>query len=295
MVLTRAVFLFLLLTLAGGVGAEPAWVVAERADAQADAGEYGEAIRLYRSIVIEQPNSVVANLGLARCYEATADLDLALEHLQIAAAVAPNDATVGAIRLRMAQIYRTKQLFKQYEESLLTVAGSDPALQDTEFANLPQRLRTTYAQNGVDRMLVLYRSDYTYATPAHAELAVFYVQSGRYEAALEEALISVVATASTIIEELIRRDPLYEFDSLAETINAAEEDEALVTYLDRSTLYRDLYYLAAATYGAATIPLSRAVSVWSILAELPGGIWTRRAVAQTRSPTLEPVIFVDLE
>ena len=278
---------------------EPAWLLAERADAAANAGEYGQAIQLYRRVLAESPGYVAAHEGLGRAFEATADLSLAVDHYRTAVQLAAERgerAHVAAIQLRIAGILKTQQLFKQYQDTLLAVAADDPAVVEAEFPDIRDRLSSVYADEGLDRLLVLYRLPQTYATPAHSELAVFLVHSGRYDSAMVEALLSVTALATTVVEELILRDPLYEFEGLGHALQESADYDPLAAFIAASSLYRDLYYLAAGAYGQPSVASARALSVWQLLAGQPSaGIWGRRATAQLRSPTLEPVIYSDLQ
>jgi tetratricopeptide (TPR) repeat protein len=273
---------------------QPAWLQIQRADRLSDDGEYGRAMQLYREALVLDPGSAEAVFGLARAFKAVGDYLIAEEYLQDSLAAADRlfvPAMRYEINYELSDLYRVQRRFSDYQEilfDLIALSDSEPVPPRT--ITVPsETLQRVFLDNGLDRLLLLYRLELDGATRARGELCELMVGLGRYDAAVEFGLVAVVEQLSTVIEAVIDRDPDYEFESVRMALAAAENYPETREYLADTTLYRNLYFLGSALYsGGARQP---AMSVWSLVSALPGAQrWADRARIQLGDPQQEPLL-----
>ena len=251
-------------------------------------GEYGRAIRDLRLALDLDPGNAEALLGLGRAYKAIADFTVAEDYFQRAldarnAFRIPDRAFL--VRYERAEIYRSRRDFAAYERELFAIADEDPVPED---ALIPEDLYLRIARQGLDRVLVLYRLAESPATRARGMLAELLVGLGRYNAAAEQGARAVLQSFTTLIEAAIERDPTYEFSTVRDLMARITRYPEARSYLERTTLHHDLYYLAAALWGERN---DQARTLWRLLSRLEGaGVWGERAARQAADPRPEPLL-----
>ncbi|MFW6289003.1 MAG: tetratricopeptide repeat protein, partial [Spirochaetota bacterium] len=283
--------LVILLLLVGRVSSvaaqtpEPAWLTIERAEQLLEAGEFGLAIRSFRTALELSANDPRALFGLARAYKAAGDFPVAEDYLGRALRYrerfdVPEYALL--VRYERADLYRTQRDFVRYEEELVSIVGEDPIPED---ALIPDNLHLVLLEQGIDRMLVLYRLGESGSTDARGRLAELLVGLGRYDAAAEQGAVAILQAFTTIIDAARHRDPIYEFTTTEDLFRRSRDYPEVIDYLDRSTLFHDLYYTAAAYWGEGR---GRALDLWRLLSAIDtDGSWGARARRQLDSPRTE--------
>jgi len=293
--LTVTLLLGLIVTLgAGAQSVDPAWLQVERADKLAADGDYGIAIQLYREALTLDPGSPEAIFGLARAFKAVGDYLIAEEYLSDAIAVA-DDLRVPAwryvINYELADLYRVQRKFSAYEETLFTIvalAEAEPKAPRTIVVPA-ETVQAVFLDNGLDRVLVLYRLDEDGATRARGQLGELLVGLGRYDAAVEHGLLAVVQQLSMVIEAVMQRDPGFEYETVFGALRSAENYPETRAYLADTNLYENLYFLASGLYARGNSESAR--SVWRLLLTLPrAGRWSDRARIQLADPQPEPLL-----
>ena len=273
---------------------DPAWLRIQRADKLAADGDYGIAIQLYREAVTLDPGSPEALFGLARAFKSVNDYPIAEEYL-LEAVAAADDLMVPAVRYEMnyelAHLYLVQRRFADYERVLfqtVTLAAGEPVTQRT--VDVPaDTLQTVFADNGLDRVLVLYRLEEDGGTRARGELAELLVGLGRYDEATEQALVATTQQLSTVIEAVIERDPGYEYQTVLDALTNAEIYPETRAYLADTSLYHNLYFFGSALYSGGNSEAAR--SVWRLLPALPrAGKWSDQAGIQIADPQPEPLL-----
>ena len=289
-----ALFLVILLSLVGAPepasaqNGEPAWLVVKRAERLMDAGEFGLAIRSFRLALDLSPNDPDALYGLGRAYKAINDLVVAEDYLS--RALGRRDAfavpeTALLVRYELADIHRTRRDFARYEQELAAIVAADPIPDDALIPDDPHRV---LREQGLDRFLVLYRLPESGSTDARSRLAELLVGFGRYDVAAMHASVAVLQSFTTLIDAARDRDPTYEFSTIVGLMERADSYPEAREYLERSTLYHDLYYLAAALWAETR---DGALPVWRLLARIdPEGQWGVRAARQLERPRVEPLL-----
>ncbi|MBU8912515.1 MAG: tetratricopeptide repeat protein [Spirochaetales bacterium] len=273
---------------------DPAWLQIRRADKLAADGDYGIAIQLYREALTLDPGSPEAIFGLARAFKSISDYPIAEEYL-LEALAAAEDLMVPAVRYEinyeLAGLYKVQRRFADYERVLfqtVDLAAGEPATPRS--VDVPaDTLQTVLINDGLDRVLVLYRLQEDGGTRARGELAELLVGLGRYDEAAEQGLVAITQQLSTVIEAVIERDPGYEYQTVLGALTHAEIYPETRAYLADTSLYENLYFLAGALYARGN-PES-AVSLWRLLPALPrAGDLSNRARIQLADPQPEPLL-----
>lgn len=296
--------LSLLCLTAGGVLAQdspdpaqteaPAWLRVERANSLVDSEQFGRAIQLYREALTMDPGNPEALFGLGRAFRSVNDYAIAEEYLNDALENAERlrvPAKHYAIRYELAEIYSVGRRFAEYERLLTeTIQATYEEPQPPGTLEIePEVLRRTLRDEGLDRTMVLYRIPEDGATRARGDLCELLVGLGRYEAAVQTGLYSVVQQLTTLVEALIERDPQYEFRGVSDALAAAAVYPETRDYLARSRLFRDMYYVAAALYGQGDS--ARARELWILVNSAPqAGRSGVRAGIQLSDPEVEPLL-----
>ena len=273
---------------------EPAWLQIARADKLAADGDFGVAIQLYREALTLDPGCPEALFGLARAFKAVNDYLVAEEYLRDAMAAADNlmvPAVRYVISYELADLYRVQRKFSDYERTLFEIvalAAAEPA--SPRSTDPPaETLQTVFLENGLDRVLILYRLEEDGGTRARGQLCELLIGLGRYDRAAEHGLVAVVQQLSTVIEAVIERDPGYEFETVLGALTNAEIYPETRAYLVETSLYGNLYFLGSALFADGNSEAAR--SVWRLLLVLPRtGKWSERARIQLADPQREPLL-----
>ena len=285
--------LLLILLLFGGLSVltaqqpRPAWLEVARAEHLMDRMEYGLAIQTLRSALAVAPDDPHALAALGRAYRAVGDFDVASEYFTFA--LEHHEAFTGRgdrlmVRYELASIHRERADYSRYEHELSAIVREDPIPDGRAIPNGHQAIRDV----GIDRFLVLYRLPESGSTAARGMLAELLVGLGRYRAAADHATFAVLQSMTTVIDAAIRRDPTFQFTTIADLMRRVRRYPEVQSYLRDSRLDQDLYHLAAALWGEQD---RGALSVWQALATIdPGGEWGARAVRQLADPQLEPLL-----
>ncbi|MFW6330029.1 MAG: tetratricopeptide repeat protein [Alkalispirochaetaceae bacterium] len=272
-----------MLLLAGEAGAQsgedpPAWLLLERGHLQFEEGAFSDALRSYQDALAEAGVMPEAELGIARVYNAQGDPLLAVRFYEQALDQEDQFDPPGLshqARLELAELYRIAQP-SRYEEVLLEIVAEDTIFSDPDQESTKTQMRELLFEDGLDRLLVLYRLEEPFSTDAHLRLAEHYLR-GRRDAAFDHALFGVVKIYSEAIAAYRERNFDYEFDSVPRFHEVIRRDRVIRTYLRESGVYKALYDLALAA--ELYRPRSGASqAVMESLASLEdGGSWSQRA------------------
>jgi tetratricopeptide (TPR) repeat protein len=190
---------------------------------------------------------------------------------------------------KLADLYQNENMYNRMEDSLLKIVADDKQFSDPSSERLKNQIQKNYTTKGIDHTLFLYQFDVPFAQVAHSRLGLFYYRSGRYEQAILELLYSVIYNATQINAILHSRDFDYQFTTLADMLSAIKGRKELAQYVAGSSLFRDLYYLAGASY-AAGFP-AHATQIWKLVsASTIAGNYSDLAARQLKAPWVEKVL-----
>lgn len=216
----------------------PAWVVAERAEQAFESGDLGRALQLYGAALADQPLFVEARVGMARVYRALGDFPLAermyLEALDNARQFDVPDERY-TVMLELAQMYALQGDPHAAERQLRTIITDDLVFNTVGPAGQRTQMKRVLLEDGVNRVIVLYRVDFPQALEAHRRIARMLLDSRSQtdrDEALDHALFVVVEIVGRGVRALIDRNPAYQFRSLDQFLDDASEIDAIRQYLE---------------------------------------------------------------
>lgn len=193
------------------------------------------------------------------------------------------------ILYNIAELHRLRGEDTDMEQKLLEVLKTDASWNAESFAR--SAMTTSAANNGLDRFLVLFRSNNQKMEKAHRLLGFFYYASGRHSRAAEHLLFSFLIQNTLIIDEI--KDERYDYrftglEALFADIAASTRQtrQKLENYMADSEYHKVLYHLANSMY--ADGKAARAREIWTFLGEYGSGEWQGRSLRQLARPEIEP-------
>jgi len=294
----KAVFLCILSCLAFSLPAQadkPVWLLLEEASEAREKKDPGRAVELYRKALEQSPGNPEALSGFASVLKDEGEYELS-EHYYLMALAAKKDLYIIEDQYRigyeLADLYYMTRQYKKFEKTLLDIMASDPIYADPQNAALKNAMVSTLKRSGIDKLVELFRPNNPIAVDAHTELGIFYYRSGRYSEASQELMFSVLTPFTRIVERLKKEDPEFQYRDAKTLVRYALMDEKLVSYVEESSLFMGLYYLAASLYAEGYDAFAK--EIWDIVASFPeAGTYASRASRQIRSPYIEPLIGIE--
>ncbi len=268
------------------------WILYERGNAMFAQREYGKALQLYSEALSTAGIFPEAEVGIGDVYFEEGEFQLARE--QYEKAYSQKNAfriadTQYEVLYKLADLYQNENMYNRMEDSLLKIAADDKQFSDPASDRLKNQIQKNYTTKGIDHTLFLYQFDVPFAQLAHSRLGLFYYRSGRYEQAILELLYSVIYNATQINAILHSRDFDYQFTTLADMLSAIKGKKDLAQYVAGSSFFRDLYYLAGASY-AAGFP-AHSTQIWKLVsASTIAGNYSDLAARQLKAPWVEKVL-----
>ncbi len=270
------------------------WLLYEQGNTAAAQKEYGRALQLYKTAIEGAGNFPEAEAAIGDVYLAEGEAILAQRQYEKAYKLKESFIIPDQqydILYKLANLFEMQQLYKQMEDSLSSIVMGDKRFQETPNQRLRTQLEKNYFEKGIDRVLVLYNFDDSFAAAAHSRLGWFYYRTGRFSQSVSHLLYSVIYRVSRIERARAERDVDYEYSTLQELVAAVGSAEELKGYATSTGLFKDLYYLAGSTF-AYGYP-QHATSLWKLLAMTPAaGTFKDLAVRQLKKPFVEPLLTI---
>ncbi len=270
----------------------PSWVYYQEGRRLFDQGEFGRALVSYRKAIETQPEQKFpeAELGIGMVYEREGESALAIQHLEQAVAqrklfYIPENYYTALYEL--AGIYKRQQNYRDYENALVSIVEDDAKFSNPELAISRPAYRNTLEQDGLNKLVLLYRLSDDFSLTAHLDLGIFYVSTGKYSDAADNLLFSTLKIISQAITAYLAIAPDYQFTTMTDFLDRVRKIPDIEDYLSNRQLYQSLYFLAAAMYGQNFA--SRAREIWQLVAgRQEAGPWQARARSRVLHPRLEP-------
>lgn len=274
---------------------EPSWLLLERGEILFEEREFGDALRIFREILARDQINPEPHYWVGRIFEEEGELDLAEQQYHLALDYRRELYVLESeyqIRERLARLYKIRGDYARFEEALLEIINLDEEFNSPQGIARQTALSRLIADQGLDKVMELYRIDRSASFIAHAELGLFYYRTGRYRDAVLHLLYGGLTVLTRTIEYQRIEEPFYEFEGVAGLIRLAREDEENRAYLNEMHLDALLYYLGASLYAAGEPQVSNEIMelVRTSFADTP---WSRRALSQLADPYIEPVITAE--
>jgi len=266
------------------------WIVYEQGVHQLRGRDYGLAMQSFRrAIQLRGGAFPEAEAGIGRVFAAENTVQLA--ERQFRRALDQEQffyvpAEEYAVRYELASIYRNRGSEGRfdYEAALKEIVADDPSFSDPDNQNLRSAYLRTLRNDGINRLLVLYRIEENFARRAHHQLGEHFLASRNFVTAAEHLMYAALMVFSTAIEEYRRLNPSYQFETLSGFLSRLGRREDIRSYLEQADAYRTLYSLGTALYGA---DLGRETprEIWRVLADRgEAGRWASLASQQLADP-----------
>jgi tetratricopeptide (TPR) repeat protein len=269
-----------------------AWLLYEQGNASIAQKEFGNALQLFKDAISLKAQFPEAEMGIGDVFQEEGEFELAraqyVKAYNMRKAFDIADSKYDVL-YKLAHLYQNQELYKQMEDTLMEIISDDRHFVETPNSRLQTQVGKNFDQQGIDRVLMLYSFSDAFAAQAHSLLGWFYYKSGRYSQAVVHLLYAVINRVSQMNGFLKEADVEYEFTTLHDLISSLESNRSLQAYAADTGFYKDLYYLAGATF-ADGYP-QHALDIWRLIAaEDTAGVYKALSVRQLRKPYVEPLL-----
>lgn len=268
----------------------PAWILVEHGKKAFRENEFGTALRYFREAIEKEGVFPEAEYRIGNVFEKEQELALAVKQYEKALSMQNAlyiPAERYAILYNLAFVYEKTDKYKQYEETLLQITADDTLFSAPENKTFRSALYNNLVENGLDKLLILYRLESDFSLEALKLLGVYYYNSGRYNKATHHFLFPLITVFSNCIDELRKKDPDYEFEETGECLRLIMREKRLRNYVEKTELFKIMYYLAASLFAEGY--LQRADALWRFVVDWSmTESWRNRAEAQLSQPYIEP-------
>ena len=272
---------------------KPAWVLYQEGRHAFSERRLEEALRRFRAALEMNNPYPEAEAGIGMVYEAEGRAGLAVRQYrraleQQAFFTIPEEAL--NVHYRLAAVYLQQGNRRGYQETLTAITATDPDFIETERSGVRAAMRRVLLNEGIDRLMLLYRNNRLETAQANMLLGEHFIGSGNYAPAIVHLIFANIQIATELIDSLSETRIGWRFTGISTLFDAVEADPDLREFaFDDYDWGRALYYLAAAAYGDA--PGSAvARSIWQLISERAfAGEWQRRAAERLRNPRIEPL------
>lgn len=233
---------------------EPAWLLLERGRIAFENREYGEALRIFREVREYHSSLPEADIEIGRVFEAEGELDLALrQYRQAYAKRALLEVSDDAVDLlyRIAAIEAQQDAWLQHEATLHTIIERMDSTYEQPPSILEQPLVRVLTDDGLDKVLELYRLEDHGSQYAYHLLARFLLYEGKRPLeAIRASAISVVMTITEAITYAVYIDPEFRFTTIEQLLEKIGRFASVSEYLSERALFDQLYVLGHAFHEA---------------------------------------------
>ncbi len=242
-----ALVIFLFPAPARLAGQDASWLLFERARYAFEQREFGEALRMFRAVKEANPDMPEVDMAIGEVFAAEGEYAIALLQYERAyerrrLLIVPDDAV--EILYRMANIHKLLGEYLQYESLLRTIIERVDAGYDQPPSRIEAPMYRILLEDGLDKVLLLYRFDDRGAQYAQALLSRFLLyRSHRFAEASRAAAYSIVMTLSEIIAFVRTIDPEYRYTGVEQLMYDTRRFPEVRDYLVRSDLYEQLFIL----------------------------------------------------
>lgn len=309
-------FLFLpvVSTVAQDLSTDPSWLLFEKGMRAWREGDFGGSLRFFQLAAEKEAVYPEAEYRIGIIYEKEGQPDLAERQYKKAlemsrALYIPEDKY--EILYRLSGLYLLSGRYPAYEETLLTILDEESTADAARIRN-EHAWCSVLVEQGLDKLLYLYRLDLTYSLRATSELGVYYYKAGDYRAAYLKNLMAVLTGYSVIARELLLENPDFEFPATEQDLIAvddayyyhsletpdrpfsgamylldwADTHPSVKEYLIQTEFYRSLYYLGMSLFALGHTESARSIFDHIRHAE-SAGVWKNRARGQFENPRID--------
>ncbi|RKX77723.1 MAG: hypothetical protein DRP87_08390 [Spirochaetes bacterium] len=257
----------------------PSWLILEYGKHAFNNGEFGLALEYGRRAIEKEEVYPEADMLIGAVFKEQGESELAIRQYQKAYEnrnylYIPEERF--SILYTMAELYEQKKLYSQMENIWKMIVEEDGDFSAPESENLKAAMIRILKEEGLDKMVTLYRLENKFSLEAHSRLGIFYYTNGLNYRALQHLIFNVLTVFSVSIQELRRFNPSYEFADTVEFFQLTLKNERLRSYLISTEFFKNLYYLGTVLYKEGA--LKEASYIWKLVSDYSlSSYWAERA------------------
>ncbi len=224
----------------------PSWLILEYGRKAYEEREYGVALRYARE-ALEKQNGYYpeAEILIGDVFDAEGNKDLAIRQYEKALDMSKQLYVLNEkyeIFYKLGNIYFDRDS-TAYEKTLQTILEDDEMYKRAVRTDLGMKMISMLMEEGLNKLLVLYRLQSYHSLEAHSALGRLYYEQDQYQKAALHFIFSVVTVFSRCIEEYKLYDPEYIYEDAVLLFELTKRYEAVQEYLRDTHLFLNLYLL----------------------------------------------------
>lgn len=185
------------------------WLLFEKGVYSYDRKKYGESLNFFNKLIERHGVYPEAEYWIGRVFEQEGEYILA-EKQYLKALEAEKILLIPhkkyEIQYRLADLYKNRENYDSYKQILHSIAMDELEENQLALANETSAINTL-KRDGIDRMLLLFRHEFSYSIEAMNQLGIFYYKTGDYRAATSKLVYPVLSFFSLAVDHLRDLDP----------------------------------------------------------------------------------------
>jgi tetratricopeptide (TPR) repeat protein len=272
----------------------PYWLLFDQGNAFMESKEYGSALVKYQEAIAKAGTFPEAEMAIGDIYREEGEADLAIRYYTKAYNLRNSfyiPETKYDCLYKLSRVFEEQKMYRQMEDSLMAIVMDDKGFNKPSTSHLRDQIESNYYNKGLDFILKLYRFDSFFPESAHSSLGWFYYKTGRFKQSVIHLLFSLICKTSQASGYMSSKDVDFQFTTIKEFLSTSSADKEISRYLENAEIYKDLYYLAGATF-AEGYP-QHASQIWKLLADFKAaGKYSELGRKQLKSPWIEPFLQI---
>ena len=194
-------------------------------------------------------------------------------------------------------MYKRQAYYSKLEKLLIEITSEQPEVFDSTYDLQRKSMVRVFADDGIDKVIELYRLSKPVTIHAHNQLGWLYYITGNYTDSVKHSLFAIITTISEAAEELGRYDPEFTLPALVDFLSTINKEtptsnRIVSGYLVSERFYESLYYLANSAYASGYV--KSATDIWETLTNLKqAGEYQKLSKAQLETPSIKRPIKIE--
>ncbi len=196
------------------------WLLFEKGVFSYDGRRYGESLNFFNKLIERHGVYPEAEYWIGRVFEQEGEYILA-EKQYLKALEAEKTLHIPdekyEIQYRLANLYKNLENYDSYKQILNSIAMDELEVNQLALANETSAINTL-KRHGIDRMLLLFRHEFSYSIESMNQLGIYYYKTGDYRGATSKLVYPVLSFFSLAVDYLRDLDPEFTFPDTAKAL-----------------------------------------------------------------------------
>ncbi|MBI9099792.1 MAG: hypothetical protein JEY91_15035 [Spirochaetaceae bacterium] len=185
------------------------WLLFEKGLFTFNKRQYGESLNFFNKLIERHGVYPEAEYWIGRVFEQEGEYLLAEKQYRKAlegerVLLIPQEKF--EIQYRLAELYKYLENYDSYKQVLNSIGTSELEKNQLALANENAAINTL-KKDGIDRMILLFRHEFTYSIEAFNQLGIYYYKTGEYKMATSKLVYPILSLYSIAIDFLRKLDP----------------------------------------------------------------------------------------